>query len=193
MLLIRHGQTVFNQVFSRTRIDPGIHDPCLTEAGRSQAAAAARALRGFGIRRLIASPYVRALETAQIIATELDLPIAVETLVAERCAYACDIGSPLGELRSLWPALAFDHLPDPWWPQEEESEASLRQRSQAFCGQIATGPWSDAAVVTHWGFIRALTGLAVPNGAVLRVDPTRPEDAAVTLFVPPPTADRAER
>ena len=83
--------------------------------------------------------------------------------------------------------------PDPWWPQQEESEASLRRRSQTFCTQIAEGPWPETAVVTHWGFIRALTGLAVPNGAVLRIDPVRPEDAAEPVFLPQPAPDRGER
>ena len=37
---------------------------------------------------------------------------------------------------------------------------------------------------THWGFIRTLTGLKVPNGAVLRIDPTRPDGEPELLFVP---------
>jgi hypothetical protein len=37
-------------------------------------------------------------------------------------------------------------------------------------------------VVTHWGFIRALTGLKVPNGAVLRS--IRPDQEPELLFVP---------
>jgi hypothetical protein len=39
-------------------------------------------------------------------------------------------------------------------------------------------------VVTHWGFIRALTGLKVPNGAVLGIDPTRPRRKPELLLVP---------
>ena len=37
----------------------------------------------------------------------------------------------------------------------------------------ADGNWQKTAVVTHWGFIRALTGLTVGNGTVVRytVDP----------------------
>jgi hypothetical protein len=38
--------------------------------------------------------------------------------------------------------------------------------------------------ITHWGFIRALTGRKVPNGAVLRIDPTRPDREPELLFVP---------
>jgi broad specificity phosphatase PhoE len=184
VLLIRHGQTEFNRIFSATRRDPGVRDPQLTPHGRTQAAAAATVLARFDIRRLIASPYVRALETAEIIAARLDLPVSVEALVAERCAYACDIGSPLAALRARWPELGFDHLPDPWWPQQEEAEDVLAQRARSFRARIAVEAWASTAIVTHWGFIRALTGLRVPNGAILRVDPTRPDLAAEPILLP---------
>jgi broad specificity phosphatase PhoE len=186
VILIRHGQTEFNRVFSMTRRDPGIRDPHLTEDGRRQAAAAACALSGHPLRRLIASPYRRSLETAAIIAARFGLPVSVDAAVAERCVYACDIGSPLSELRALWPDLVFDHLSDPWWPQQEESEAAMAERCDLFRSRLMAGSWHEVAVVTHWGFIRGLTGLAVPNGAVLRFDPTRPDIAAESLFLPKP-------
>jgi broad specificity phosphatase PhoE len=184
VILIRHGQTEFNRVFSVTRQDPGIRDPHLTNHGRRQAAAVALALRPLSLRRLVTSPYARALKTAGIIAEHLDLPITVEPLVAERFFFTCDIGSPLDELRARWPALAFGHLHDPWWPAAEESEEMISQRSQAFRRRIACEAWSEIAVITHWGFIRALTGLKVPNGAVLRIDPTRPDREAELIFAP---------
>ncbi len=57
-------------------------------------------------------------------------------------------------------------------------------RSETFRRQIAKDVWSDIAVVSHWGFIRALTGLKVPNGSVLRVDPTRPDREAEMVLIP---------
>ncbi len=100
VILIRHGQTEFNRVFSITRRDPGIRDPHLTDHGRRQAQAAARALLPFNLACLITSPYARALETAGIIAGHLSVPITVEPLIAERFSFICDIGSPLAELRA---------------------------------------------------------------------------------------------
>jgi broad specificity phosphatase PhoE len=93
MILIRHGQTEFNRVYSETRRDPGIRDPQLTAVGRSQAATVAQALGAMNPSRLIASPYTRALETAEIIAAELGLPISVE---------------PLALLQARWPDIAFE-------------------------------------------------------------------------------------
>ena len=84
VILIRHGQTEFNRLFSVTRRDPGIRDPHLTDLGRRQAAAVAQALRPSRLRKLISSPYARALETAGIIAEHLGLPISVEPLIAAR-------------------------------------------------------------------------------------------------------------
>jgi glucosyl-3-phosphoglycerate phosphatase len=184
MILIRHGQTEFNRIFRTTRRDPGIRDPHLTDHGRRQAAAVAAALRSLSLRRLIASPYARALETASIIGTHLNLAISVDALIAERFCFTCDIGSPLPELRARWPDLAFDHLPDPWWPQAEETEEAILERSEQFRRSLATKAWSEIALVTHWGFIRALTGLEVPNGAALRIDPTRLDRPAEIMFVP---------
>jgi glucosyl-3-phosphoglycerate phosphatase len=184
MILIRHGQTEFNRVYSETRRDPDIRDPQLTAVGRSQAAAIAQALGAMNPSRLIASPYTRALETAERIAADLGVPISVEPLIAERFAFTCDIGSPLATLQARWPDIAFDHLPDPWWPLREGSVEALSRRSKIFCHRIAREAWSRIAVVTHWGFIRAVTGLKVPNGAALRMDPTRPDRKAEPLFLP---------
>jgi broad specificity phosphatase PhoE len=182
MILIRHGQSEFNVVYSVSRTDPGIRDPKLTAEGRRQAQAAAEALRGRPLSRLVASPYTRALETAEIIAGALGLPIVVDARVGERVAFTCDIGSPRHELAQRWPHLSLDHLPDPWWPEREESEAALGHRCETFRREIAAlDDWPEVAVVSHWGFIRALTGLTLPNCGVVRFDPTEPGRGAVPL------------
>ena len=73
---------------------------------------------------------------------------------------------------------------DPWWAEEEESVEALARRCEIFCDRIARETWSEIAVVTHWGFIKAVTGLSVPNGAALRIDPTQPDRAAELLYLP---------
>ncbi|MCC7271484.1 MAG: histidine phosphatase family protein [Alphaproteobacteria bacterium] len=175
MILVRHGQSEFNAAFSVTRIDPGIHDPRLTEEGKRQAAAAAEALAGHPVRGLVASPYTRALETAHIIAEALRLPVTIDPIVGERAAYACDVGSPTSLLRGRWPHLAMDHLDERWWPEMEEPEHALLARCARFrAAMAARHDWRHVAVVTHWGFIRGLTGKRVGNGAVVPFDPTAP-------------------
>jgi len=186
MILVRHGQSEFNVVFSVTRVDPGIRDPRLTAEGRRQAEAVAESLEGHGILRLIASPYSRALETAEIMARRLRVSVAVDPIVGERAAFTCDIGTPRAELEARWPHLSLDHLEDQWWPTLEESEAQLGDRCARFRARM-TGhaDWRAVAVITHWGFIRGLTGLTVTNCAALRIDPHRPELEPEPLHVPP--------
>ena len=175
MILVRHGQSEFNVVFAKTRVDPGIRDPRLTEEGRRQAAAAAISLAEAPIRTIVASPYTRALETAEIIAATLKVGIQVDPLVGERAAFVCDFGTPSSELRGRWPAIALDHLNEQWWPDHEEPEHALLDRCARFrMAMAARADWSEIAVVTHWGFIRGLTGRRVGNCAIVAFDPTAP-------------------
>ena len=180
MLLIRHAQSEFNAAFSVTRVDPGIPDPKLTAQGREQASAAAQALRGTGIKRLISSPYRRALETATIIADALGLEVTIEALVRERAAFHCDIGTGPAGLRSLFPRYRFDHLDDPWWHDHvatgtAETEAALAERCAAFLAAAEKlHDRADVAVVTHWGFIRAATGKPVQNCEMIRLSGYQP-------------------
>src|SRR5882724_4464827 len=182
MILIRHGQSEFNAVYSVQRVDPGIPDPRLTELGRAQAAEAAAALAREDVRRLIASPYTRALETAEIIAGALGLTVEIDPLVRERAAFACDIGSAPTDLKQRFPAFVFDHLGDPWWHDyvglgEPEPEAALLARCESFRSRMApAADWAHVAVVTHWGFIRGLTGQAVTNCTIIRLPRRLPLD-----------------
>ena len=80
MILLRHGQSEFNLHFTATRRDPGINDPKLTELGHQQAEAAAEALAREPIRRILCSPYTRALQTVAPVAKRLGLPVTEERL-----------------------------------------------------------------------------------------------------------------
>jgi broad specificity phosphatase PhoE len=173
MILIRHGQSEFNVVYGATRQDPGIEDPRLTDAGRAQARTLGPALRVLGVARLMVSPYTRALETAALLREGHDVPVTVEPLVRERAAFSCDIGSRRDALAARWPDHAFDHLDDVWWSKHEESHDALHARGTSFRERVAReGNWHDLAVVTHWGFIMALTGLTVGNCVMVRFDPS---------------------
>jgi len=170
MILVRHAESEWNVHYGRTRIDPGIPDPPLTSAGRAQAERLTDALAAEGIVRLISSPYRRALETASIIARALDLAISVEPLVRERCAFSCDVGTPRSRLRGHWPGLDFTHLEEQWWGHAEESTASIAERCAAFHAKTADLPErAQTAVITHWGFIRALTGRELSNARFVRL------------------------
>ncbi|MCB1970431.1 MAG: histidine phosphatase family protein [Geminicoccaceae bacterium] len=170
MLLIRHGESEWNVPFGAVRIDAGIPDPELTARGRQQAMDAAAGLERQGIRRIIASPYRRTLQTASIIAAKLGVDIEVEALVRERCAFSCDQGTSRDELQRAWPDLDFSALADRWWGARIESVRSIEQRAGTFLRRTETLADRDhILVVCHWGFILAATGQSVDNAAIVRV------------------------
>jgi glucosyl-3-phosphoglycerate phosphatase len=170
MIIARHAESEWNRLYGRTRIDPGIPDPPLTGLGREQALSLAESLRDQRLARIVASPYRRAIETAVILAERLGLGIDVEPLVRERNAFSCDQGSPPEALARLWPDLVFDHLAPDWWGAPIESEASVLERCAAF--RRTTDPLPERRellVVSHWGFIRGMTGHEVANATHLRL------------------------
>jgi broad specificity phosphatase PhoE len=172
MILLRHGQSEFNLHFTATRRDPGIEDPKLTPLGHQQARDAAEALRHEGIRRIVTSPYTRALQTVTPLAQTLEVPVIVNPLVRERYAFACDIGTPRTSLALSWPDRDFSALEEVWWPAGTESAAAVIDRARLFREEMAALPdWSDTLVVSHWGFILACTGVSIVNGHWLRHDP----------------------
>ncbi|MCS6877149.1 MAG: histidine phosphatase family protein [Geminicoccaceae bacterium] len=174
MLLVRHAESEWNRRFGASRVDPGLPDPPLTAEGAAAARIAARRLEGLGIARLLTSPYRRAVQTAVIFAEELGVPIEVEPLVRERCAFSCDQGSPPERLAAEWPHLDFGRLEPLWWGGTIESMASLHARARRFLERASR--FEDPrriAVITHWGFIRCLTGREVGNldAVRLRLEP----------------------
>jgi len=172
MILLRHGQSWFNHHFSQTRQDPGIEDPALTPLGEQQAEAAAEALAGEPIDRILASPYTRALQTAAPIARRLGVPVLIHPAIRERYAFACDVGTPCLDLARAWPDLDFAHLDEVWWPALRETTDEVIARAALFRAEMAALPgWENTLVVSHWGFILALTGTSVMNGQWVRYDP----------------------
>ncbi len=180
MILLRHGQSEFNLLFTQTRRDPGIADPVLTPLGVEQAEAAAVSLAGEAIRRIIVSPYRRAIQTALPTARRLGLPLTVSPVVRERYAFTCDVGSPRTFLAETFPEVDFAHLEEVWWPPEEEPADQVEGRAGLFRAEMAAlDDWAHTLVVSHWGFIMALTGRSVTNGEMLRIDPTAPGPSLV--------------
>jgi broad specificity phosphatase PhoE len=110
----------------------------------------------------------------------LRLPIEVDPRVRERAAFHCDIGTPPGQLARRFPDIDFSSLEDPWWHDHlaldrAETESEVGARAACFRRDMAALPdWRGVAVVTHWGFVRALTGRQAQNGEVMFFDPAAP-------------------
>ncbi len=175
MILLRHGQSEFNLHFTKTRRDPGIVDPPLTQLGHLQAMDAAKRLASERITRIVVSPYTRALQTAAPIARALGVKVLINPTVRERFAFACDVGTPRTELERAWPDHDFSAIDEIWWPAIEEPAGSIVGRAALFRNEMAAlRDWADTLVISHWGFILCLTGRSVPNGEWLRCNPGDP-------------------
>ncbi|HQT63893.1 MAG: histidine phosphatase family protein [Acidocella sp. 20-57-95] len=175
MYLLRHGQSLFNLHYSATKRDPGIADPELTPLGHEQAARAAAKLADKAIKRVIISPYTRALQTAAAVLQVHKVPVEIMTGVRERFAFSCDIGRPPHELAASFPEHEFGHLPDKWWPDSHETEAATIARARLFREEMQRRDDAhDTLLVSHWAFILALTGVSAANGEIVEYDLVAP-------------------
>lgn len=75
---VRHGEPDYESVGDWADIPFGRQFAGLTPAGEAQIMAAARSLKKAAPQILISSPYTRALQSACILARELDIPLRVE-------------------------------------------------------------------------------------------------------------------
>ena len=87
-LCLRHGATDWN----RQGLFQGRSDIPLNEDGIAQAHAAARRLRSAPPDRIVSSPLIRAVKTAEIAAQALARPVAIDDGIIE-----CDFGSLEGQ------------------------------------------------------------------------------------------------
>ena len=153
LLLVRHGETDWNREPARCQ---GWAQVDVNEVGRTQARAQGRALRGRGLELIVSSHLVRARQTAELIAAELDGDIRL-------------ISDPrLAEThRGDWEARTFMEImtvePDAWRQYREhpesfrfpggESLAEQQRRVLAALRDVTQGG-RDALLVTHGGSIR---------------------------------------
>ena len=150
MLLIRHGQTAYN---ASKRFCGGRSDPPLDEAGRAQAMALAQRLAG-APEQVIASPLIRAIETARAIVHEqTSEPTLIEELreLDQGELEGRDIASTLPHYAEFFRAWRRD--PSEVAVPGGETMAALADRMvvgmQRVCEQHEPGQGRVVAVVSH--------------------------------------------
>jgi broad specificity phosphatase PhoE len=163
LLLVRHGQSEWNAV-GRWQ---GQADPPLTDLGRAQARAAARAIGG--VDAVFSSDLQRARETADVIAECLGVgPVIADPGLRERDAGQWS-GLTRDEIHERYPG----YLPEdrhmtfapgreaelrrpPGW--ETDAEVLARVLAAIHRTHLVVGD-GDALVVTHGGVIYVLEGM----------------------------------
>jgi broad specificity phosphatase PhoE len=183
LLLARHGQSVSNAV----RRFQGVQDVPLSELGRRQAEALARALRGRRIAAVYSSPLERARHTAELAAAALQAPLRhVDDLRElslgewEGCTveevqarpgnpYACWVRDPVGSL-----------------PPGAEPLAEVQGRVVRALADIehAHPNGDDVLVVCHGGVISAYLAhcLGLPLSSIWRLTLS---NCSITELAPP--------
>ena len=184
MFLVRHGESEFNQAFRKTGRDPGIVDPPLTLLGIQQIQQTADFFCDKDIQFCVSSPYQRALQTSAVLFDLTNRDLTVNFLVGEQFGFSCDVGSPRSELEKKWPQVDFENLTEVWWPSEPETKNAVGRRGALFLKETSNQLLNTdkLVVVSHWGFIKSLTGLSVDNGSVVEF---REEISNCVVYQPP--------
>ena len=138
------------------RSEPGQgSDPHLSEEGIEQANRLPEALKRFPITRLVSSPQIRAVQTAQPVADALGLPVEIDERLAE---YDRDMEHyiPIEQIAAEYPEelarLASGHL-----PSSVDETAFLARINAGIRDLAATGEHEDTiAVFSHGGVINGL-------------------------------------
>ena len=184
MFLVRHGESEFNQAFKETRRDPGIVDPPLTPLGIQQIQKTADFFRDKDIQICVSSPYQRALQTSAVLFDLTSQILTVSFLVGEQFGFSCDVGSPRSELEKRWPQIDFEALTEVWWPSGPETENAVGRRGALFLKETSNQLLNTdkLVVVSHWGFIKSVTGLSLENGSVVEF---REDISNCVVYQPP--------
>ncbi|GAB3154449.1 phosphatase PhoE [Microbacterium neimengense] len=159
LILIRHGETDWN----RARRIQGATDIPLNDTGRAQARDAGLALRDRHDAEsplfLVSSDLQRAAETADIIATILERPVAGRYPELRERSYGEAEGVSIDELAERW-----GRGPDARVPGAETRE-QLRQRALSGLARVIADASADAAppvviAVAHGALIREVLAFA---------------------------------
>lgn len=175
LYLLRHGQTEFNV----KKLVQGRCDSPLTDLGRKQAGMAAAWLKGHDVvpDKVVSSPLGRAMDTAQLVATELLGPdAAVESCegIIERCYGSFEEGP-------------HDALPtDVWDPGEDlvpfggEGSRALQERMvDTLTNLMGAEGIETLLAVSHGSASRQFIKAAAPEDFEL---PTKLPNCAIMIF-----------
>jgi len=167
-VLLRHGQTPM----SVEKRYAGRSDAPLTDVGLQQAAAAAKRLASAGLGVIVTSPLLRAVQTAQEVATVTGAAVVTDDGFRETDFGAWE-GLTFTEVRERWPAELATWLADPEAaPPGGESLTAVSARVLAALQRVlAARAGQTVLIVSHVTPIKTLvaTALLAPPAAVFRM------------------------
>lgn len=166
LLLVRHGESEGN----RDRTFTQNPDVPLTALGREQARAAARRMaRRYRPSRIVASPFTRAHQTAEIIAALLGLPLELEAAFREQ-SFGIFAGQPYDAL--IGDAAYHEGPRWNWRPEGGESLTDVYDRVTPAFDRIArSGGGQDIVIVSHGGVMVTLCAYVTGSWEGVTVTP----------------------
>ena len=155
MFVVRHGQSEWNAL-GRWQ---GQADPPLSDLGRTQARGAAPLMGAFDA--VVSSDLVRAVDTATIIADDLDVgPVLIDDGFRERNSGEYQ-GMTRKEIEERYPGNLEAWIRPPGWEPDESVHDRVHAALERIIGRFGSG---DVLVVAHSGVIYALEGtLGTPH------------------------------
>ncbi|OKO88575.1 phosphoglycerate mutase [Bradyrhizobium sp. NAS80.1] len=159
---LRHGATNWN----REGRFQGRTDNPLNEDGLGQAHAAADVLRGIGISRIVSSPLVRALKTAEIIGAAVAVPVEVDPGIIE-FDFGSFEGLPVRDMMARHGVKSAEGLVS-ILPADGEHWSAMTERSlRCVSGWLDRHPGDDLLFVCHdavmQGMAKSLSGSYFKN------------------------------
>jgi broad specificity phosphatase PhoE len=155
LYLVRHCRTRYNE---EHRVQGKLDIP-LSEGGRQEARANCALLHGLGITRILSSPLLRAVETAQIYAASIDVPVETDPRLREidHGAWEGDVIEELeANLVSAWHAWRVDPVGQPIPDGSETLEQAQARAVAAVQEAVARHPEDVLLLVMHMHIRAAL-------------------------------------
>ena len=158
--LLRHGQSVWN--LERRLQGQTMHVP-LTPQGIDEARAAAAELRGVALSAVWSSDQVRAIQTAEIVAAEVGLPVRPVAGLREVALGAME-GMRYEDLRPEDPPEGLQTWEVRWGGGE--SLVDVAERLRVLLADLAStfGPRDEVLLVSHGDTLRLLVTLLDGGG-----------------------------
>ena len=162
--VVRHGNREDFQNPGWAKTAPRPFDPALSADGETQAKEVGLSLQGERIDSVIASPFLRTIQTASHIADALDLAVCLEPGIGEILPNVQSTPELLtvDERRQRFPRIEEGYIAVDGFPYPETSEEGHKRAALAARTLTDRFPDKNLVMVTHGapvvGIVRGLTG-----------------------------------
>jgi len=176
LFLIRHGETDWNKEGKYT----GQTDIPLNEIGRQQVREAAKALKIHNPKVIYTSDLIRAVETAQLIAKELHIPIIQDKRLREINQGEWE-GLHISEIHSCYGNQFISHRDNPLIVSAPngESIAEVKTRVIDFLNEITVKHPSEQIVISSHGLVLGIIRTIAMDIPINKVFEFIPENAKI--------------